>query len=412
MKRQLLSLRFAFSVVGASSGIPVCRMFALLSLASALGGVPVAAYDGLVEKKVFELPSYTTVGGQMIGPVRIGWESYGTLNVAKDNAILIAHYFSGNSHAAGNYAPEDKAPGYWDAIIGSGKAVDTDKWFVISSDTLVNLNPNDPKVVTTGPATVDPGTGKPFGLSFPLVTIRDFVNVQKALIESLGIKKLHAVMGASMGARQALEWASAYPDMVDRIVPVVGGTQNAAFQMGWFDAWAQPIMLDPKWNNGDYYGKDPPLDGLALALKILTLHANYWEWADQAFGSAWAEEGKDPTAALANQYKIEAELDAISRTRAKTADANHFLYLAKAIQMDAAATAPEAELARIDAAVLMIAAKDDILNFPAQMKRTAELIKADGTSVEFVEIDGPRGHVDGIFNIHLAGDRIKTFLER
>ena len=88
--------------------------------------------------------------------------------------------------------------------------------------------------------------------------------------------------------------ASAYPDMVDRIVPVVGGTQNAAFQIGWFDAWAQPIMLDPKWNNGDYYGKDPPLDGLALALKILTLPANYWEWADQAFGSAWAEEGKDP----------------------------------------------------------------------------------------------------------------------
>jgi homoserine O-acetyltransferase len=147
-------------------------------------------------------------------------------------------------------------------------------------------------------------------------------------------------------------------------------------------------------------------------LKILTLHANYWEWADQAFGSAWAEEGKDPRAALANQYKVEAELDAIGRTRAKTADANHFLYLVKAIQMDAAATAPEAELAGIDAAVLMIAAKDDILNFPAQMKRTAELIQADGTPVEFVEIDGPRGHVDGIVNIRLAGDRIKTFLER
>jgi homoserine O-acetyltransferase/O-succinyltransferase len=117
-------------------------------------------------------------------------------------------------------------------------------------------------------------------------------------------------------------------------------------------------------------------------------------------------------AALTNQYKIEAELDAIGRTRAKTADANHFLYLVKAIQESSAATAPEATLASINAAVLMIAAKDDILAFPAQMKRTAELIAADGTPVEFVEIDGPRGHVDGIFNIHLAGDRIKTFLER
>jgi homoserine O-acetyltransferase/O-succinyltransferase len=155
--------------------IPARRMLALLTLVGALGGAPAVAYDGLVEKKVFELPSYTTVGGQTIGPVRIGWESYGTLNAAKDNAILIAHYFSGNSHAAGKYALEDKAAGYWDAIVGSGKAVDTDKWFVISSDTLVNLNPNDPKVVTTGPATVDPKTGKPYGLSFPLVTIRDFV---------------------------------------------------------------------------------------------------------------------------------------------------------------------------------------------------------------------------------------------
>jgi homoserine O-acetyltransferase len=117
-------------------------------------------------------------------------------------------------------------------------------------------------------------------------------------------------------------------------------------------------------------------------------------------------------AALANQYKIEAELDTIGRTRAKTADANHFLYLVKANQADSAATAPDADLARINAAVLMIAAKDDIIAFPAQMKRTAELIKADGTPVEFVEIDGPRGHVDGIFNIRLAADSIKTFLER
>jgi homoserine O-acetyltransferase len=244
------------------------------------------------------------------------------------------------------------------------------------------------------------------------VTIRDFVNVQKALIESLGIKKLHAVMGASMGGRQALEWASAYPAMVDRVVPVVAGAQNAAFQIGWFDAWAQAIMLDPKWNNGDYYGNEPPVDGLALAFKLLTLQANYWEWADQAFGSGWAEKGKDPMAALANQYKIEAELDAIGRIRAKSADANHFLYLVKAIQADSAPTAPNAELARITAPVLMIGAKDDLIAFPAQRKRTADLIHADGTPVEFVEIDGPRGHVDGIFNIRLAADSIKPFLER
>jgi homoserine O-acetyltransferase/O-succinyltransferase len=132
--------------------------------------------------------------------VKIGWESYGPLNAEKSNAILITHYFSGTSHAAGKYKPGG-APGIGDAIIGPGKPLDTDKYFILSSDTLVNLNTKDPNVVTTGPASIDPATGKRYGLSFSVVTIRDFVNVQKALVESLGIKKLVAVAGASMGAR-------------------------------------------------------------------------------------------------------------------------------------------------------------------------------------------------------------------
>ncbi|MCX8101867.1 MAG: hypothetical protein N3D77_11595 [Geminicoccaceae bacterium] len=137
----------------------------VLALALALGTLAAAAAAevGIVEKKVFELPSYTTRGGKTIAPVRVGWESYGTLNAAKDNAILITHFFSGTSHAAGKYAESDPAPGYWNAIIGPGKAIDTDKWFVLSSDTLVNLNAYDPKVVTTGPATTNPATGKPWG---------------------------------------------------------------------------------------------------------------------------------------------------------------------------------------------------------------------------------------------------------
>src|SRR3954471_10306792 len=147
----------------------------------------------LVEKKIFELPSCTTLHGATIQNVRIGWESYGTLNAAKDNVILVTHFFSGTSHAAGRYAPDDPLPGYWDAIIGPGKAIDTDRFFVISSDTLVNMNVKDPTVVTTGPASVDPDTGRPYGMRFPIVTVRDFVNVQKALLESLGIASLYAV---------------------------------------------------------------------------------------------------------------------------------------------------------------------------------------------------------------------------
>ena len=195
---------------------------AIVTFCAAAFSLAAQAQTLIVEKKTFTLPSYTTVAGATIKDVKIGWEAAGTLNADKSNAILITHFFSATSHAFGKYAESDQAPGYWDAIVGPGKAIDTNKYYVISSDTLVNLNVNAPNVVTTGPASVNPDTGKPYGMSFPVVSIKDFVNVQKALVESLGIKKLKAVAGASMGALQAYEWAASYPDMVERIVAVIG----------------------------------------------------------------------------------------------------------------------------------------------------------------------------------------------
>ena len=201
---------------------------AVLAVLVLLSTSPVAgAYEPLVEKQVFEMPAYTTVGGETIDNVRVGWEAYGTLNEARDNVILITHFFSGTSHAAGRYSADDPTPGYWNSIIGSGKPIDTDEFYVISSDTLVNLNAGSPNVTTTGPASIDPATDEPYAMDFPVVTIRDFVNVQKALLESLGIEQLHAVMGASMGALQAIEWASAYPDWVERLIPVIGAGEAA-----------------------------------------------------------------------------------------------------------------------------------------------------------------------------------------
>src|SRR5262249_36638373 len=148
----------------------------------------------------------------------------------------------GNGHAAGKYAEADKAAGYWDAIIGPGKAIDTNKFFVFSSDTLVNLSPADPAVVTTGPTSVDPDTGKPYGYlseanpgGFPIVSIRDFIEVQKRLVDSLGIKKLAMVGGASMGGIQTFEWAAVYPDMVGRIMPVISSLEPDAGLIDWLD---------------------------------------------------------------------------------------------------------------------------------------------------------------------------------
>jgi homoserine O-acetyltransferase len=362
--------------------------------------------DLIVEKKTFELPTYTTVAGQTIKNVKIGWEAAGTLNADKSNAILIAHFFSGTSHAFGKYAAGDKAPGYWDAIIGPGKAIDTNKYYVISSDTLVNLNTGLPNVVTTGPASVNPDTGKPYGMSFPVVSMKDFVSVQKALVESLGIRKLKAVAGASMGALQAYEWAANYPEMVERIVPVIGHAERDSFLIGWLNIWAQPILLDPKWNGGDYYGKEPPLEGLKAALKIVSLHANHFEWVNKNQPYGPAEEGKDPAKAFGNKFKVEAWLDQTAAGRAATSDANHLLYLVKANQLFSA------DPAKIKTPALLLYAPTDLVFAQSLVEETAKKIAAGGAPVETGQLAGPLGHLNGVLAIGQAGDKIKAFLEK
>lgn len=385
---------------------------AILAGVLLLASSAAAAWDGLAEKQVFEMEEYTTSGGETIAPVRIGWEAYGTLNEEKDNAILITHFFSGTSHAAGRYAEDDEAPGYWDAIIGPGKPLDTDEYYIIASDTLVNLNAHAPNVTTTGPATTNPETGEPWGTDFPLVTIRDFVEVQKALLESQGIERLHAVMGASMGALQAYEWASAYPERVERVIPVIGAGATDPWLLATLSAWAAPIRLDANWNDGDYYEGEPPLDGLRESLKLVTLDANHWQWANETFDRSWADENADPTLELDARYAIEKTLDDIAASRAEVADANHLLYLVKANQAFVTGHGESLKegLARIDAPTLIIYSEDDLVFAPQSVRETAEMIESDGTPAELVTLEGTRGHLDGVVAIEQAGDRIRAFL--
>jgi homoserine O-acetyltransferase len=360
----------------------------------------------IVEKKVFELPAFTTRNGAVLKEVCVGWESYGRLNRDRSNAILVTHYFSATSHAAGRYAPQDELPGYWDAIIGPGKPIDTGKFFVLSSDTLVNLNARDPNVVTTGPASRNPETGERYGMDFPVVSIHDFVDVQKALVESLGIRRLRAVAGPSMGALQAYQWAVSYPDMVERIVPVIGAAGGDPFLIAWLDVWAAPVRLDPKWRLGRYPEDDPPVAGLTAALKTVTLHANQSDWARAAYGKAPAVEGRDPVEALAYRFKIESALDDFAAARAATADANNFLYLVRANQL--AGADPSA----IKAPTLLLYAPEDLLFPRAWIERTAAAIRAAGAPVETMPLEGPNGHLNGVLHIAQAGARIADFLAR
>ncbi len=380
----------------------------------ALVATSAAAQEMLVEKKTFTMPAYTTVSGGALKNVKVGWESYGTLNADKSNAILVPHFFSGTSHAAGKYKADDKLPGYWDYLIGPGKALDTNKYFVMSVDSLVNLNAKDPNVVTTGPASINPDTGKPYGMSFPLVTIRDFVNVQKALADSLGIKKFHAVMGASMGGLQTYEWAASYPEMVDRIVPVIAAADPGPWLVAWLNVWAAPITVDANWNKGDYYGKAEPVEGLKAALKVVSLQANHWLWAEKSVGPGWAVEGKDPLAAYDNKYKIEATLDAAGAARAAVSDANHFLYLVKANQtfVPGGAKTPAEGIKKIKAPSLILYAPTDQVFAAEWVRATAEAIKANGVAVETGEIAGNFGHLNGVLALKPHEARISAFLAK
>ncbi len=384
----------------------VAVRFAALAAFAVL--LPASAYsqDLIVEKKTFEMPSYTTVGGQTIKNVKIGWQAAGTLNADRSNVILITHFFSGTSHAFGKYKADDKVAGYWDPIVGPGKAIDTNKYYVISADTLVNLSPNAANVVTTGPASINPDTGKPYGMTFPIVTMRDFVNVQKALLESLGIKKLKVVAGASMGGLQVYEWAAGYPEMVEKIIPVIAAAEPGPYLMGWLNVWAAPIMLDPKWNGGDYYGKEAPNEGLAQSLKIVTLHANQWQWAEKAFGMALAKEGDDPAKNWGAKFKIEATLDAAGKARAAVSDANHFLYLVKANHTYSA------DITKIKAPTLMIYAPSDLVFTAEIVEQGAKKIAANGTPVQTVKLEGPNGHLLGVIAIAQAKDQIAAFIEK
>jgi homoserine O-acetyltransferase len=223
---------------------------------------------------------------------------------------------------------------------------------------------------------------------------------------SLGIRKVRAVVGASMGALQAYEWAVAYPDMVERIVPVIGAAGGDAYLGGWIDVWGAPIRLDPKWKGGAYDPQDPPKEGLAAALKIVTLHAQGPEWATRTFGAAPAEEGKAPAASIDNKFKLVAALDAAGAARAAFADANHMLYLVRANQLAAA------DPSKIKAPALVIYTPTDQVFRQEWIERTAAAIRGNGTPVETVAIGGPNGHLNGVLHIAQAAPKIAEFLAR
>ncbi len=367
----------------------------------------------LTQKQIHHIADFKMFNGQSIKEVKLGWESYGKLNADKSNAILITHYFTGTSHAAGKYDPTDPTSGYWDSIIGPNKAIDTNKFFVLSMDSLANLNVKDPNVVTTGPASIDPETGKAYGLTFPVITMRDMVNTQKSLLDSLGIKKLYAVAGPSMGSMQAIEWASAYPDKVERLISVIGSSYSDAWTTAALEQWAIPIKLDRHWQQGDYYQSQPPTEGLTAALMFVTqiaLTPEYFKQVGVDINHTPLE--KNPLQDIQARHNINEWLYNRARGRAENMDANSLLYLVRACQLFMAGQQQDIAtgLKQIKAKTLFLPATQDLLLMPYHSRDAHSALEAINNNTQIAEIHGPLGHLEGVLGVQKHSSTIAAFL--
>lgn len=361
----------------------------------------------IVQREVFELASLETAGGVTLKDVRVGYECYGKLNAARDNVILVCHYFSGNAHAAGRYAESDLAPGWWDAAIGPGKVIDTDRYFVISSDSLVNLNVFDGHTVTTGPATVNPDTGQTYEPDFPIVTVTDFVRVQKALLEHLGIERLVAVVGPSGGSAQAIEWAVEYPECVPRVIAVISpGLHVPPYVVALAECWARPIRVDAAWQGGRYAAQQAPRAGLVEALRLTTLSALSFDTLAAQFGEGPADLMRPPTQALEHDFKAVAMLGEMAAARASLCDANHFLYMVRAYQL----YDTRSRIHRARARFLFLPAASDLIFPPALSEQAAAQCRAAGLHAEVQVLQGSGGHVDGLSQMHQAASAVAALL--
>lgn len=277
----------------------------------------------VVETQIVTFPSLPLDCGITLMNVDVAYETYGTLNADKANAILVLHAFSGDAHAAG-INKSNGQPGWWSAMIGPALPFDTDRYFVISSNVLGGCRG------TTGPASIDLATGEPYAMKFPVITISDMVRLQKMLVDHLGIERLLAVAGGSMGAMQALEWAAAYPESISAAIPIAGTTKHSAQQIAFNEVGRQAIMSDPDWSDGNYYHLKPPARGLAVARMVG--HITYMSDASmrQKFGRRLRD--KD---AFGFDFSVDFEVESYLRYRGSQFvsrfDANSYLYITKAM---------------------------------------------------------------------------------
>jgi homoserine O-acetyltransferase len=371
---------------------------------SRLGG---ARSVGLVEPQTwtFEDPLELDCG-RSLAPVTQAYETYGELSPERDNGILIFHALSGDAHVAGYHTPDDAKPGWWDIMVGPGKPFDTDKYFVVCANVIGGCRGS------TGPSTINPETGQPYGLDFPLVTIGDMVRAQKRLVDHLGIERLLAVAGGSMGGMMALDWAVRYPEATASVLAVATSARLNAQGIAFNEVGRQAIVADQSWNGGNYYGGELPQAGLAIARMVGHITYLSEEQMRAKFGRRLQDResfGYD----FGTEFQVESYLRYQGDKFVRRFDANSYLYITKAIDYfdltNGHRSLVEA-LEDVRAEFLVISFSSDWLYPTADSKEIVQALQANGVPTTFVEIPNAYGHDAFLLPSETLSDAVTNFL--
>jgi homoserine O-acetyltransferase len=352
-------------------------------------------------------------GGMVLTDVSLAYETWGTLNENATNAILICHAWTGDSHVSGSAEDGHPTPGWWEGVVGPGKAIDTNKWFVVCSNVIGGCQGS------TGPATAHPEDGQLYGPRFPVITVRDMVRAQVRLTDMLGIRTWHSVVGGSMGGMQVLEWAVTFPDRVKTIIPIATCAQATAQQIAWGAIGRRAIRLDPKWRNGEYYDAaigEGPWEGLAIARMISQVTFRSDNVFTERFGRALVDMDADYNGlGLWDRFEVEGYLDHHGDRLIRRFDTNSYLIIGKAMDLHDIARGRgslDTAMSRIKAPTLVMGISSDILYPTYQQKQIHSILSEKGVDSTYVEIDSPHGHDAFLINFDQVGAPIEAFLER
>ena len=363
---------------------------------------------GIVETKFFTFagPGHelNLVSGEKLGPVMLAYETYGTLNLDKSNAILVLHALSGDAHAAGVHSGENDA-GWWEELIGPGKAFDTNRYFVICSNVIGGCKGS------TGPSSINPVTGKPYALDFPFITVADMVEAQRHLIDHLGIDKLLCVAGGSMGGMQVLQWVASYPERVKSAIPIATALKHSPQQIAFNEVIRQSIMADPVWREGNYYDSGQPEKGLSVARMIGHITFMSEHSMEEKFSRRLKSDhfsfGFDA------DFEVEGYLRYRGANFVKRFDANSYLYITKAIDyfdLSGGKLIPHGKT--VDTRFLIISFKSDWLYPPHQSQEIVRLLKRKHVDATYCELTSTYGHDAFLIEVEEQTTLIKHFLDK